>query len=241
MEAEKEQDNQQRSILLENSISFITQAITLFKTMKEFGPNHSEVGDCYSLLARTYLTAERITDADEATLKAHKLILQGENKEYIDLVILSGDLAGRVNKKDALEYYNDALRLLTGSHPDFSEIRARVYIKRGKSLEAMGLKSDAILDYQRAEEIYKNLQESDAEATALWEKFRVKGEFPQELQSLLMKERATVRVAAVKIFNNDLSNLSKASLSRRQKPSREYYQQLMQKARSQAAREERMC
>src|SRR5579864_2820016 len=57
--AERTANVSERARYLEESIALLIQAIDTFKTMPEIGPNHPEVGDCFSLIARTYLVAKQ--------------------------------------------------------------------------------------------------------------------------------------------------------------------------------------
>ena len=55
----------------------------------------AEVGDCYSLLGRTYLAAGQRPEARAALAEANKRLLDQSNKDYLDLQIAMGDLVAR--------------------------------------------------------------------------------------------------------------------------------------------------
>ncbi len=73
----------------------------------EFGP---EVGDCYSLLGRTYLYAGQYKQAGDAVRHAFRLITDTTGKDYLDLEILDGDLeANQGHRRTAADRYDGAL------------------------------------------------------------------------------------------------------------------------------------
>lgn len=87
MKAERLGESQRESLLRE-SISSLEEAISCFSEMDGFGPTHPEVGDCYSLLGRTYLIQQTFREAEQAIQKAYRLISLTDSKEYLDLLIL---------------------------------------------------------------------------------------------------------------------------------------------------------
>ena len=91
LQAEKEQ-GEQKATLLGQSVKSLKEGIERFGKLGNFGPTHPEVGDCYSLLGRTSLVTGRFREAETAVQKAHNLISDHGSKDYLDLVILSGDL-----------------------------------------------------------------------------------------------------------------------------------------------------
>ena len=100
MEAEISQDKDRRDANLRQSIALLEDAIHRFIAL--YGPMDPEVGDCYSLLGRTYLVAKNFGRAEESIRKAYERIEDRNSKDYFDLVILSGDLeVERGNRRDA--------------------------------------------------------------------------------------------------------------------------------------------
>ena len=88
MESDEAVDLSRRTSLLEVSAALLTDAINRFAVLDlEF-----EIGDCYSLLARTYLQAKRRHDARLAVQEAAARLVEPENKDYLDLQIVKGDL-----------------------------------------------------------------------------------------------------------------------------------------------------
>jgi tetratricopeptide (TPR) repeat protein len=240
LEAEQEQGRKKVALLLESS-AFLKDAIRRFEHLGEFGPAHPEVGDCYSLLGRAYLVARDLPEADAAVKRAHRLIPNDGSKDYLDLLILSGDLqVGHGNRGTAMSFYEQALELRDHDDPEISELRARAYIARGRNREAMSNPKGALFDYEKAAEVYRQLGEVEASANAQWEGLRLKGKIPNEALRLLQGERFVVRVAALALHEKRLSMRSPSSVvARRGAGSKAYWQQILSEAHKQAAVEER--
>ena len=104
--AMKESDPATKSALFRKSIESLREAVGIFRDMDKFGPDCSEVGDCYSLAARTYLVAGRMKEARTYLNKASERLSDQTDKDYLDYKILEGDYAEAVNTPDnAEEHY----------------------------------------------------------------------------------------------------------------------------------------
>lgn len=239
LQAEKEQGGQ-KATLLAQSVESLNEGIERFGKLGDFGPTHPEVGDCYSLLGRTYLVAGRFREADAAVQKAHNLISDQGSKDYLDLTILSGDLqVAQGNRQMAASFYDTALKLKEHDDPEVSELRARAYMARARNREAMNDKRGALSDYGNAFVLYQQLGEREEAAKAQWEQFRLKDQVPREALPLLQaEERYTVRVAALLLHQEQSGARRSTVLAQRQTASKTYWQQLIRDARSQVAREE---
>jgi hypothetical protein len=91
---EAEQDGtsaDRKTELLRASAEKLHEAIEMFSNNSEFGPTDRQVGDCHSLLARTYLTAGMPYEAKTALREAYDILPATPTKEYFDLLILDGD------------------------------------------------------------------------------------------------------------------------------------------------------
>jgi hypothetical protein len=55
MEAKQMTKGQEKTAKLHESVALLKEAIERFCRLTEFGPDDPEVGDCFSLLGRTYL------------------------------------------------------------------------------------------------------------------------------------------------------------------------------------------
>jgi tetratricopeptide (TPR) repeat protein len=208
--------------------------------MGDFGPTHPEVGDCYSLLGRTYLVAGQTSEAEKAVRQAHRLISDQGSKDYLDLAILSGDLqVKRGDRRTATSFYDEALELRENEDPEISEMCARAYMARGRNKEGMGEQQGAVSDYGKAAEIYQRLGEREAAASARWEEFRLKEKIPREAYRLLQSERPTVRIAALELHEQRARLRPGRALARRGATSDPYWRQLIRDAHTQTALEEK--
>ena len=125
MDAGATTDPVRRKALLAESIACLQDAMKRFssKDEEEFGP---EVGDCYSLLGRTYLDAGQYKQAGDAVRHAFRLITNTAGKDYLDLEILDGDLEAALgHRRTAAERYDGALSRHHAAEPELTEMRAR--------------------------------------------------------------------------------------------------------------------
>lgn len=76
-----------RQAFLESSESQLQEAVRLFEVLIE----EEEVGDAWSLLARTYLVWQRYDDARLAIGEARTRLFTGPNKDYVDLLLVEAD------------------------------------------------------------------------------------------------------------------------------------------------------
>jgi len=238
MMAEQEHDMQQRAAWLAASVACIQEAIQRFTQMPEFGALHPEVGDCYSLLGRTYLVAGLAQEASHAVREAYRLITDDRSKDYLDLVILHADMEAMWGEKTAAErYYEQALALAHSDHPEISEMRARAYYQRGRNREALRRQPAAIQDFLTAAEIWRSLGEHTAAAEAQWRAMRLGEDLPQSTLQRLEREQATVRIRAITFHKQRLAAIAGPRRPRREAPSREYWEQLIKDAKQQSALE----
>jgi hypothetical protein len=133
--AEEAKDLTNKRDLLQISIRHLESAIERFSRSPEFGPEHPEVGDCYSLLGRTYLVSGARSDARRAVRKASTLIPPSGAKDYLDLRILEGELLEADDRVAALSGKRVARR--SEPSPEYwgqliKEARARVAVESVK-------------------------------------------------------------------------------------------------------------
>jgi tetratricopeptide (TPR) repeat protein len=237
---EAEADSINREHLLTTSVKWLTEAIERFQIAAEFGPTHPEVGDCFSLLGRTYLVMRRTSDAEQAIKAAHELIHREGGKDYVGLLILGGDWeASRRNWQAASNRYEDALDIFTVDGAEASEMRARALAGRARVRKELGEKSAAAADFQKAADIYHSLGEVESSAAARWMKMTLLGDIPDDLISLIASERATVRLTTIQLHNERLAAASRPVLARRSDPGRLYWSQLVNEAKRRVAAEDR--
>jgi tetratricopeptide (TPR) repeat protein len=240
MEAERKTGDE-RSMFLQKSVNLLEDAIVAFSSSPEFGPGHAEVGDCYSLLGRTHLVNGDIGAADAAVRKSYEILSPGDGKDYIDLRILNGDIEiHRGNYLVALNSLDDALSHIGGESAVLSELTARVHYGRGRALHLAGDRPAAVNAYRGAFAIYRDLNELERAAEALWQALCLEGRVPDSLMPLLQQHRFLVRTHCVVLHEERLTGRAVRVLARRsESPSEKYWHQLIEDARARAASEER--
>jgi tetratricopeptide (TPR) repeat protein len=239
LQAEEAENADERTKFITESILSIQEAIYRFSALAEYGPNHSEVGDCYSLLGRTYLAAGKVSEADEMIRKAYQLIEDSDSKDYADLLILDGDLqVARGDKAAADALYSDAITRGSDELSDASEIRARGYFQRGGNRLRMGRKELAIQDFRSARALWEALGEQNAAARATWSEISASTALSEIFRKRLLREFPAVRVKAVQRYQLALASAGRRG-PRRQEPGPTYWDQLIDEAKREAAIEAR--
>ena len=195
MEAEQLDGGPERKKLLAESVTYLQDAIKHFGKLSEFGPSHSEVGECFSLLGRTHLTAARLARARECVARASRLLTDPVAKDYMDLSILKGDLLAAVGGEQAQadQYYEEALGAYQEGDAELSEVRARAFYKRGLNRAAGGQTGAAVHDLTQAKTIWRSLGEYKAAAIAAWNAIQLSRSLPLMLLRRLEREILTVR------------------------------------------------
>jgi tetratricopeptide (TPR) repeat protein len=228
-------NNDRRATLLIESAQSIGHAITQFSSMAEIGPTHPEVGDCFSLLARTYLVARQYGDAKNALRQAYELIPQNGSKEHLDLLILTGDLQVATGEgEEAENTYTQALLLPEAADVQKSEIFARGFYQRAKLREKRQRTSQAVQDYDQAAKLWLDLQEYENSARARWQGIylRVPKE-KQVLDEIANEESFLVRITAYDLYLDRYP--APQAIGRRKQPTNQQVTQLLKDARQQTA------
>ena len=230
IEAEAIQTGRQRTALLKKSIELLNKAIHELTKLKL----ESEVGDCYSLLARTHLVAGDSKAARDAIKEADDRLVNPTTKDYLDLQILKGNLMQRSDRRCAESIYTEVLTIGNGnSDAQKSEIIARAYLQRGRVRTALGDKEKAQKDFQRAAKIWDDLQDPTADL-AHWEIERTAEWVDREAQKLLLCEPVGVRVRAVRIIRDEIEQRPAAKSQRKQLP-QQYLKAVIVKAKEKLA------
>lgn len=218
--------------LLQKSEEHLKRAIKKFNTLAGFGNSHPQVGECFSLLGRTYLVWRQLSSAETVVREALKRITDKNDKAYLDLCVLIGDLqVAKQNASGALTHFKTAIDSECVSDTEVSEIRARALLARGKCLEALRDKTGALEDYRAAAKLYETLDEPDQAAEATWCELLLSNEVPKQGLALLAQERrASVRVAVVRLYKSGQPPRSAVTRGRRDEPPRASWQQWIQKA-----------
>ena len=237
MQAEAETDKQAKTSLLEKSAASLLESIKKFSDSREFGPNDPEVGDCYSLLGRTYLVSKDLGKATDAIKRASQLITDHASKDFLDLLILRGDLAvAKGDRELADSEYRDALSWSQDGGVEVTEMLARANFKCGLNERAIGKKPIAAKRMRKAAEIWHQLGEHEAAAEAEWNEILLIEELTANTIQILERQKFAVRVAAVRSHQRLLEAAHK-SRARRSDPSEQYWDQRIKEAREQVALE----
>jgi tetratricopeptide (TPR) repeat protein len=241
MRAERSNDPDDRQALLADSVNLLLAAVEAFGNSSEFGPNHPEVGDCRSLLARTFLVAGQRRGAWRELLQAQELLAGEEGqKDWADALILEaellyhdGDVAGAARR------INDALNAFPESvDSDATEITARALALRGR-VQVRRDRGAAATDFHRSADLYEELEDFRRADEQRWTAWSTAGEVPAELAPYLEDESVGVRVAAVKALQRELAESLQRAVGQRRGLSSVRARQLIIDARLDADRRER--
>ena len=227
MESEAVQDGQQRATLLEDSVTLLRDAINKFAKLKL----EVEVGDCYSLLARTYLMAGKRKAARDAIREAHQRLVEPTTKDYLDLRIVEGDLIAHSNRRSAESVYTQLLAMSDDDDAQKSEIFARAYLHRGKVRAALGEEAKALADFKQAAKIWDTLGDPAADF-AHWEIERTASWVDRDAKRLLQNQPVGVRVRVAQMVRDGAAERQTARSQRARLPEI-YLRALITKAREQ--------
>ncbi len=234
LEAERAPTDAGRVRLFQESVSKIQRAIGQFSSMSDFGPEHPQVGDCYSLLGRTFLSSGRLEEAADAVRTATRLIVDRDSKDFLDLTLLDGDLqASRGERQAAEDLYGLALQLDPRSDREVSEMRARAYFKRGLNFVAMGKRGNAKQSFENAAAAWQDLDEDQAAAEAEWEVVLLDDSAGLYPKRMLEAEAPWVRVRVVRDHQKRAAAVGKVRRARREVPATEYWVHLIKEAKRQ--------
>jgi tetratricopeptide (TPR) repeat protein len=236
LQAEKlPRGNLNRNELLEESVRLLERAIESFVTIPDFGSSHPEVGDCYSLIARTYLVAGKYEDAQEAVRKAFALIPADGRKDHLDLLILSGDLEAAQGRREAADrYYSQAIELPEAADVQISEMFARAYFQRAKARARLRRTEAAVGDFEKASRIWTDTEEHERAAEAEWEARVLKNQIEAIMKEVF--ETTPSYLVRITAHNNYLSQSPSLNvIARRQALPRPQIEQLLKDARRNVA------
>jgi tetratricopeptide (TPR) repeat protein len=231
MEAEGMSDGEERRSKIQESKSLLFEAIEKFGQLAEFGPDDPEVGDCYSLLGRTFLLERDLQSAEDAIRKAYVLIVDETSKDYVDLTILNGDFeVARGDRSGASRFYERALQIPTGSDPELSEMRARAFFQLAMNQEALANIVGARTAYQSAKDIWDSLQDEEFAAKATWRMICLSYSLSKNSLEVLAREPdVRVRVETVDMHNRTLQQ-GQTGTARRSEPPVGYWRDLIKQA-----------
>ena len=233
LRAEKAESRRTQAELFAQSISELEEAIALFSDHEEFGAEHAEVGDCYSLLARTHLSMGHAEDASRYLHFALRLIPAGPSKDKFDLEILQGDMAARTgNATGAYEHYGRVLQASRGVGFEESEIVARAMVRRANLHARSGKHKEAAADYRGAADIWKKFQEVEAAAEAEWKAISLEQAFPRQIANLLEAEPSfVIRTMACRQYVEGAVAAGATSVAQRQRHDTQVMKACLRRAR----------
>ena len=226
MQSETCPDAQERAKFLRASESSLSEAIEQFLRLDMV----AEVGDCYGLLARTYLVMGDRGAARAAVAQAESRLVDSADKDYLDLQIVKGDLALRDDPEVAESLYTEVLATTreTGD-AQRSEIIARAHLQRGRARAILRQEKRAMVDFRSAASIWDHLKDPAAD-TAHWEIERVASWMDGKTERRLMAEAVSVRVCAARIIVDETSRRP-AGRSQRRTLTEEYLRGVIKRAR----------
>ena len=242
MQSEGAEDARHRMTLVTDSVQLLRKAIDEFKTLGL----EAEVGDCYSLLARTFLVVGDTAAARDAAREAEERLIESTNKDYLDLQIVKGDLMLPVSRRTAESLYTEMLpgpRPTADGTPDAagvddaqkSEIIARAYLQRGRVRETLGDAMNARADFEQSAAIWDALKDPAADV-AYWELERNAPWMDRETGLALMREPVGVRVRAARIVATEAARRPVGRSQRKNVP-RKYLDDVICRAREQLVRD----
>lgn len=223
-----------RQSKLSESLGMLMIAVQHFSEAEGHGPNGPEVGDCYSLMARTHLVAGDLASARDKLARAFARLPDDGGKDSLDALILAGDLAAASGDNDeALLSYDRAVTKATSPGRDVTEMRARALRQRGLVKRSLGDADGAKADFNEAARIWGELEEANFAAEAEFEMLDLSAGISDVTRALLLKEPAAVRAQVMKLH---MSNLTEYQLKdtkaagRRAEPPITYWKGLIKRA-----------
>ena len=231
MQSEMLTDAHERTALLKASVESLQEAIEQFTRLSK----EAEVGDCYSLLARTYLGLRKKRAARDAVEQADGRLVDRKNKDYLDLQIVKGDLVLANDPAVADTMYTEVIATTkdTGDAQK-SEIVARAHLQRARARAALGQKERRSLeDLRRAAAIWDSLKDPAADL-AHWEIARTASWMDKKTERRLMSATVNVRVCAVRIIAEEAAGRP-GGIAQRRTFTDQYLRGVITKAKERAA------
>ena len=207
LRAEAEPSLEVKRVFFEESVHCLREAISLFGDLYE--PDDPEVGDCYSLLGRTYLSAGDVRRAYDCAMEAMSRI-KPDSKDYLDLRILEGDICLATGEKTkALEAFDEVIDLTSEQDYQISEIVARAHRQKAQALMRTGRDEDAKLAFAEAQRIWECYGEDNLAAEAEWGGILASRMLERRTILLLEAEEPIVRCETVKLYREEQEKQSK--------------------------------
>ena len=211
---------------------------SLHDAIRRFGRlgMEAEVGDCYSLLARTYLVWRDEPRARDAIAYGEARLVDANNKDFLDLQIVKGDVLLRHDPAAAEAMYAEVVAAAGSGTDDAqrSEIVARAYLQRGRARAELGQRERSHEDLARAAEIWDGLDDPAADV-AHWEIARTTADWmDRDAERVLREVAIDVRVRAAKIIAEETAARPVQMAQRRRLPE-QYLRGVISRARERVA------
>jgi hypothetical protein len=236
LEAERAEGDDQRGLLLALSVDHLTQAIARFTDLRD----EPEIGDGYSLIARTRLVAGDVAGCEQAISEAEPRLTDPKNKDYQDLRLVRADLAAATGDLvGARSLYAEVIESFAADQPDH-EIRGRAFHGRGRLDDSSP--QDAVADLMAATDIFARLGEYERSARSEIVVMRLQGRLPTREQDasiaqLLESEPQSVQVRAVKRHEErENSGRYEAAVAFRKRAALPHWKTIVDEARAEVAR-----
>lgn len=223
-----------RQSKLSESIGMLERAIQNFTNAEGYGTDSAEVGDCYSLMARTHLIAGDIIAAREKLERALARIPDDGGKDRIDVLILAGDIAVAAgNNEEALLRYDQAVSRAEAPGREVTEMRARALRQRGRIKRTIANKTGAEADLKEAARIWTELGEPNFAGEAEFEMLDLTLQLPELSRAMLQKEPGAVRAQVIKLHLANVAGYESKDrkvAGRRADPPASYWNDLIRRA-----------
>lgn len=233
MRAEAASNSALRREFLNESTGCLREAIELFTNL--CGSDDPEVGDCYSLLGRTYLVTGDVDRARECVNEA-RFRIDTDSKDFLDLLILEGDIhLVRAEYSKALDCYQTAIESVPEEGYQISEILARAHRQRGDALTRSGRSAEAESAYFEAQRIWEHYEEDNLAAEAEWGGILASKKLHRRAIRLLEAEEFVVRCLAVRLYYEKQSRRSRLVVAQRVGADDTVWKNLIREAKQQIA------
>ncbi len=236
LEAETAEGDDQRALLLTQSVDHLTNAIARFTDLR----NEPEIGDAYGLLARTHLVAGDVAGCEQAIGEAEPRLTDPKNKDFQDLQLVRADLAAATGDLiGARSLYTEVIESFAADQPDH-EIRGRGLHGRGRLDDSSP--QDAVADLMAAADVFARLGEYERSARSEIMVMRMQGRLPTRDQDasiaqLLESEPLSVQVRAVKRHEErEDSGRYEAAVAFRRRAAFPHWKTIVDEARAEVAR-----
>ena len=234
LRAEATRDPTTRAALLDQSETYLRDAMDKFTTLDDHDRD-DEVGECWSLLGRTFLVAGRPDAARAAASQAESQLSGSAGKDYLDLQILHGDLSAPNDARLADDFYSAVIRQAGIDDAQYSEIRARALYSRARLRQLQGRKPHATKDFTAAAEVWRNLQDPAVHA-AEWGALTCTPQLSIDPTLLESKSPVpAVRVRAIRDHEQRLRKVRGRAARRRAPVDDHYLTRLVDQARTHVA------